>query len=189
MMLVTHSKKRAYVAILILGGVALAIDRFVLPESASTPATVIAEETPPVTATEQKESESRASVPIPELPFPRGLKTFGLGSTIRDLFAAPKAFSDADTENGAPDKNGPGALRRVDDERNTSAAFVTQHNLEAVLVHARLRIAVIDGVWLRIGDVIDGCTLEGIAGRTARFSCHDGEVVLDMSDRLKLSSD
>ena len=188
MMAVTYSKKRAYIAILILGGVALAIDRFVLPESASAPATVIAEETPRTIAA-QKENESRISVPIPELPFPRGLEPFDLGETVRDLFAPPKAFSDADSENGAPDKNGTAASRGLDDERHTSATFMTQHSLEAVLVHERLRIAVIDGVWLRIGDVIDGCTLEGIAGRTARFSCHDGGVVLDMSDRLKLSSD
>lgn len=61
------------------------------------------------------------------------------------------------------------------------AAFQAGHELGGVLDHERLKIAIIDGRWLRIGDKVDGCTLTRISGDTVCFECYDGEAVLKPS--------
>ena len=47
-----------------------------------------------------------------------------------------------------------------------------------MVIHEGLRIAVVDGSWLRLDQDFDGCRLTAIAGNEVRFACHDGDAVL-----------
>ena len=58
------------------------------------------------------------------------------------------------------------------------AEFIRRHELGGILFHEDLKIAVLDGRWMRIGELIDGCTLKKISGNTARFECYDGKAEL-----------
>ena len=187
MNVIGHSKNRIYAAILILGAVALAVDRFIMPEGVSTPAVAVAADQPPRTGEVKSAPKGPSPMQVPELPFPRGLEAFDGQGAIRDLFAPP-TYSDADTAESATDKDGSKSGKDADRGRAQSANLVTQHDLDGVLIHERLRIAVVDGVWLRIGDSIDGCTLAAVAGRTAQFTCSDGEAVLEVADQLSRSA-
>ena len=68
-------------------------------------------------------------------------------------------------------------------------ALMDHHTLNAVMDHEGLRIAVIDGQWLRAGDVLDGCTLRFVNGTDVRFDCANGEAVLTFNSRAKISPD
>jgi hypothetical protein len=57
------------------------------------------------------------------------------------------------------------------------------------MVNQRLRIAVVDDIWVHFGDSIDGCTLMGIEGQSAHFKCHDGEAVLTVTTGRTPQSD
>ena len=46
------------------------------------------------------------------------------------------------------------------------------------MVGGALRIAIVDGVWVREGAKFDGCKLERISNNQAVFSCYDGDATL-----------
>ena len=60
--------------------------------------------------------------------------------------------------------------------------IVTELILDGVLIQQRLRMAVLEGRPVRIGDTVDGCVLKKIAGYRAEFECHDGPAVLKVRD-------
>lgn len=176
----TRRKKHIYLTIIGLGAIALAVDRFLLPRDATTPATAAADVSTPQTVEEASVSPI-LRLPIPELPFPAGLDAFALSDSStgpRDLFARPGSQSDLAAANAGADKNdrrgrgknGPGKL--------CCAEFDRAHTLGGVLIHQRLRIAVVDGTWMRPGDSVDGCRLARIDGNKVVFECYDGASVL-----------
>jgi hypothetical protein len=173
------SKKHAYVAVMVLGGAALVVDRCILTPSATMPASVAASDRSPRAGIRPPTvpgapGPADAPLSIPELPFPRGLPPWDPRAPIRDLFA-PHA------EENAADKAR--STKAADAGKGTCAAFVKEHHLDAVLLQERLKIAIIDGVWVRIEESVDGCILSEIVGNKVRFLCRDGDVVLALLPR------
>jgi hypothetical protein len=119
---------------------------------------------------------------VPELPFPRGAESFFEPAALsEDLFMPPPAIWVDDAVQAGTDKGESGLQGGNSPEKATRAIFVSSHRLEAVIVEKRLRIAVVDGVWLRVGQSLDGCRLMDILGSEVRFGCKDGEAVLKVS--------
>ncbi len=177
-----HRKKRVYFAVMIFGGLALFVDRFVLSDNAAVPDAANASLAGLVVRSTDLPVPVAENAPaIPEVPFPRGVERFTFGSEIRDVFAPPLAAS---SEKARPYGAGKDGLLSEDGARARGldrVAFEAQHELGGVLTHERLRIAIVDGRWLRIGDKLDGCTLTRISGEAACFECHNGEAVLKPS--------
>ena len=138
------------------------------------PATVaasVAAPTPPPAAAPAPSANMLTAL---ELPFPRAIPVWNPQSPIRDLFAP---FSDEDTA----DKRHARSPRGVDAGHGTCADFESRHRLEAVLVQESLKIAILDGTWVRIGESVDGCALTEIVGNKVRFRCRDGDTTLALS--------
>jgi hypothetical protein len=173
-------KKQVYFGIMIVSGLALAVDRFVLSESVTAPDEVKAspQETPASLAGSTGAAAEEEVPAIPELPFPRDVERFEFGSDIPDLFAPPRHFVRDATIPSVTGADDPGSENIPPPRGLNSGAFTIQHELDGVLDHQRLKIAIIDGRWMRIGDEVDGCTLARISGDGARFECRDGEAVL-----------
>ena len=170
------SKNKIYIAFMLLGGAALVVDRCVLTPSVTMPATVaasVAATSPPPPAASAPPAETLV---ILELPFPRAIPAWDPQSPIRDLFAL---FSDED----ATDKRRTRSPRGADAGQGTCAGLLSQHHLEAVLVQDSLKIAILDGAWVRIGESVDGCVLTEIVGHKVRFRCRDGDTLLTLSSR------
>ena len=175
-------KTKIYIAVMLLGGVALVVDRCVLTPSVTTPAPAAASvltTTPgapgPMTAVPGVRGSTETLATL-ELPFPRAVPAWNPHSSIRDIFAP---FSDEDET----DKRRTRSSRDAEGGHGTCADFVTQHHLQAVLVQESLKIAILDGAWVRIGESVDGCVLTEIVGNKVRFSCRDGDTVLALSPR------
>lgn len=172
-----RAKTKIYIAFMLLGGAALVVDRCVLTPSTTMPAPAAAS-APGLAA----QPPAQAAGPTPgapqlatlELPFPRAIPVWDPQSPIRDLFAP---FSDDD----AADKRRKRSPRRGDAGKGSCADFAAQHQLEAVLVQESLKIAILDGVWVRIGESVDGCVLTEIIGNKVRFRCRDGDALLALS--------
>ena len=165
-------KKRVYLGLMLLCAVALIVDRVVLSDSVTGPAVVAA-----AGRASALPASPAPPLSIPELPFPQGIEPLDPTSEIRDLFAPPPSEpqdqTDAASDNedsSTPGQNPTGQVPRD--------LFVTKHVLHAVMVNERLKIAIVDGRWRRIGETIDGCTLTDISGGEVRFECYDGSASL-----------
>lgn len=176
--------RKMYIVVTVLGGAALMVDRCILTPSATMPASVKADagrgsgtrgQGPAVPPTPDPRSPAESLATL-ELPFPRGIPAWNPQSSIRDLFAP---FSDED----APDKRSPRLARGADAGHGTCAAFESQRRLDAVLVQESLKIAILDGAWVRIGESLGGCVLTEIVGNKVRFRCRDGDTILALSPR------
>ena len=171
------TKKQAYAAVMVLGGAALVVDRCILTPSATMPASVAASDRPrraEIRPPTVAPAPPNAPLSIPELPFPRGLPPWDPHAPIRDLFVPH-------SEENATDKAR--STKAADAGKGTCAAFAKEHHLDAVLLQERLKIAILDGVWVRIEESVDGCVLGEIVGNKVRFLCRDGDVVLTLSPR------
>ena len=177
-------KKQLYLGVMLLGGAALFVDRFLLPSSATAPAPVAATPTRagrslrPATA-DAPGKDPAVELSVPELPFPRNLPPWDHSGPMRDLFSPLTAGVQTTADN--PD---------AASGQGTCAAFSREHRLEAVFVESGatgngaaegLRIAVIDGRWVRVGETLDGCTLIEADGNKVRFRCRDGELSLRLA--------
>jgi len=171
---VTSNRKKVYLIGIGVGFVALGIDRFMLPESATAPLEAEAAASGRAIIPDANSDVARA--PIPAVPFPKNLPAFDPTHDIRDVFLTP---SDALAAQ-AGDRKGPktGEPNQV----SSAAEFAKQHTLNAVLDDQRLKIAVVDGRWMKVGDTFDDCRLTTISGTAAHFLCPYGEAVLDFSD-------
>jgi len=169
------SKKKIYIAVMLLGGVALLVDRCVLTPGVTTPAPAAASTprtaAPSAAAVAPSSAETLATL---ELPFPRTIPPWDPQAPIRDLFAP---YSDDDGADKRRTRSAPGA----DAGRETCAGFAAQHRLQALLVQDSLKIAILDGAWVRIGESVDGCVLTEIVGNNVRFRCRDGDTVITLS--------
>lgn len=156
---------------------ALGIDRFLLTESATAPPH--AEAAALSHAIIPEVSTDLARVPIPAVPFPKNLPTFDPLRGIRDVFVRPSEalVGDDGLLSGQEGPNTAGPKRP-----SSAADFVAQHTLSAVLDDPRLKIAVVEGQWIKVGDALDDCRLTTVSGTAAHFQCPDGEAVLDISE-------
>ncbi len=195
----TSSRKRAYMGLMAVGALALVVDRFVLSDSAPTAAS--AEEADSETGTAHsslaRDARPRAStgqtpnpqgdggstpgstlnLSIPELPFPRRLKSFDISAPLRDIFARPYGALATGSDEDATEASGESSSegKKLPAGR---ARFSRNNQLKGVMIDDGLRIAILEDHWVRIGDSIDGCTLSAIEGEAAIFHCRDGDVLL-----------
>lgn len=184
-------RKKAYGAVMILAAAALAVDRCAFsneqaagfsPRGDSAQGAIRGS-----VDLRPSPAETVPTISIPELPFPRGVAAFDLpasGDPCRDLFAPPKSVLNRNTADASTDSNDSATNR---DKRVNCATFLTHHRLSGVLLFDSLRIAVVDGTWLRKGQLLDGCTLMSVSGNEARFECYDGEAVLKVTNTKSLT--
>ena len=182
----SRRKKQLYGTLLGCGALAMLVDRL-LPATVVADAPVPGQSAAAVAATESGPKTSwkpaGGDFGIPELPFPRVSPWDGAGLPIRNLFKPPRMVGGEWTTGSEPDdpQGGVGGRRRT---RTVSAAvFARRHRLLGLLVRDELRIAIIDGKWVREGEEIDGCTLNRITDVEAHFECMENDVILTMFDR------
>ncbi len=133
--------------------------------------------------------EMESTVSIPELPFPRGVAAFDLptsGAPVRDLFAPPQSVVNRNAADTPTDSNDSATNRS---KRANRAAFLTHHRVSGIILFESLKIAIVDGMWLRKGQLLDGCTLKSVSGNEARFECYDGQAVLRVTNTKSLTRD
>lgn len=187
------NKTRIYIAVVVLGLGALIVDRCFL--GATAPQTIAADEI------DAEESETSAAAPVPprrparaatatkisvpELHFPRNLPALDADGNIRDLFLRPGRPVESKPQN----QGGPAESEKKTAPAIGREAFFAAHRVDGVFVQESLRIAVVDGRWMRIGDELDQCTLVAIKGDAATFQCHDGDTVLSPSRRKDMRGD
>jgi hypothetical protein len=183
-------RRKIYIGLIGLGGVALAVDRFVLPGPVTGPELVAGSPngTPPVVRPNPT-SEPAAKQPIPELVFPRPLPGRHAGGESRDLFAPPPDMLAGFSSKSATDKNGPSGEDAAGGQALDRAVFSVQHQLGGILIHGGLKIAVVNGRWVRIKEAIGGCTLVGVGDNEATFECHDGVAVLRVAGAVGPAGD
>lgn len=167
-----RQQTKIYIAVMLIGGGALVVDRCVFTQSVTSPKPVAAA-VPTTTLGALGATETLAFL---ELPFPRAIPAWNSQSPIRDIFSP---FSD-DEET---DKRHTRSSRGADSGHGTCAGFTSQHHLEAVLLQESLKIAILDGAWVRIDESVGGCVLTEIVGNKVRFRCRDGDTVLALSPR------
>lgn len=172
-------KKRIYLGVIGLCGIALLVDRLVITQGASAPAEALADVRRPILKSSDA-GTAKKTVSIPELPFPRMLKPIDPAETIRDLFAPPDNSGGSGSAGNA--RGRPGTGSRGDALSTSRHAFLAGYHLEAVLDDQRLKIAIVDGLWVRIGQTVGGCRLTKVEGVRACFACPDGEAVLTMEN-------
>ena len=196
----TSSRKRTYMGLMAVGAVALVVDRCMLSDGA--PASVSAEEANPATGSEETprtraprspastrpkqgpqsgggpHSGATEELSIPELPFPRNLKSLDVTAPVRDIFARPHSETASSSAEVTTDASGSSSSEGMTAHSSQRATFAENHRLEAVMINDGLKIAILEGRWMRVGDSIDGCALSAIEGEAAIFHCHDGDVVL-----------
>ena len=173
----SSQKKRLYLAFLLLGAVALMLDRFVFSGGVTGPETAIAS-TGQTGATPIPgiAGDEKPSIPIPKLRFPVGLTPVGPDWSIRDLFLPPTLRAQWESGSATDEKNASGPETRPD--RAGRDEFYSRHRADGVIEHERLTLAIVDGLWMQIGQTLDGCRLEEASENEVRFECFDGEVVL-----------
>ncbi len=183
-------KKKTYLTIIAIGGAALAVDRCFLSHpttvtiEAVTAADLLASERTPVAPSAAPE----VTFAIPDLPFPRNLKTFSPRLSMRDVFAPPMLHSGKNLSQSSTTRDGTSEASS-DDSHMSRAVFETNVQLNGVLIHEGLRIAVVGTTWIRIGQSHRGCTLARVSGNTARFSCDDGDAVLKVKTHTARADD
>lgn len=181
----TKRRRTIYMGVMIVGGLALAVDRCVLSDGAITPAQAIAIETVPVSARPSAPITPPASSTVPVVPFPSEIAAFDPEIPLRDLFSPPAWVRDASATHTASDKRSANVSGPVTNER-----FTSTHRLIGVLLYDGLEIAIVDGLWLHIGEHVDGCTLQCVEGNQARFRCgEEEEAVLRVTDNTTLTTD
>ena len=187
------TKTKVYLALIATGLVALAVDRCYF--GASAPASTAASEVDP--ATEDQDAVSKpaprprpapqqagpSKLSVPELHFPRNLPAYDPVFEMRDVFARLDG-EDSNSNMGHPGRSG-SAKKGTEEDAIGREAFQAAHRIDAVMVQESLRIAVVDGRWMRVGDVVDTCTLTRIEGDSAVFQCHDGDTVLSPSGKRR----
>ncbi len=156
-----------------ISGIALIADRFLLPGDIPKPAEASA-----TVVSVLSSMTSGPQLSIPELPFPHGIRSIEPDTRIADLFAPPHLDK---TKDPTADNSNSRSDRSQDPTQLNSAEFEATHRLNGVLVNAHLKMANLDGQWIHIGTVIDGCTLMDVRGREAQFKCYDDDTVLHIS--------
>ncbi|MGD2108923.1 MAG: hypothetical protein PVI86_05980 [Phycisphaerae bacterium] len=175
----SKGKKRVYLALMGLGGVALLVDRFILPSSGTEPSQALALATDAPNAVDDVDDPpAPPSLSIPELPFPRALEPLDDPAAVRDLFVPPPSALAPNNEDDETDNSGSGPGGPGQDAGLRSVDFITEHRLTGVFIAQGLKIAVVDKEGMQMGDVLDGCELVSIAGNEARFQCPDGDATL-----------
>jgi len=175
--MIGQKKHLAYLAAVVLGGVALVVDRTVLSEGSSGPAKTFASD-----ISKPIRGPIVEATPIPELHFPRTLPAIDVQSNIRDWFKPPASTPDQQQDHST-DREGP-AEKKEPGGPLTCEEFIAAHRLDAVVDCGGWQVAIVDGKWMRAGESLDGCTLTRVSGRTVELKCVDGGAVMILFEDL-----
>ncbi len=189
----SKKKKSLYGGILLLGALALLLDRAVSSD-ASTPASAMAQ-SPGRLADLVAAAAFGPTVSVQAAPFPDAARAEAHGSSAkvdqsRDLFALSHVVREVMFGAGGENNSLAAGLRggrRV----TTAEAFEQSHRLTAVMTSRDATFAIVDEHWLRVGDRLDNCELAELAGTAATFRCPGGEAILSVieTSRPKHSKD
>lgn len=178
----SQQRQRMYLGVMVLGAVALFVDRFVLRASVSGPDAALA-----TGSRIAPETGSPQPVAIPELPFPTGVRDFKLDGPIRDLFLPPMFRYGGDGTLAADNRSHNRGTR--EDGRASREAFLGRNRLDALLTDDRMKIAIVNGRWVRIGQIVDGCTVTDISGDRILIDCSDGSAALTLDGTKTITAD
>lgn len=176
-----NRKKRTYLIVLVVSAIALFIDRMIVSDHGVAPAQAI------VSVPQTVSPPTAESLAIPELSFPKGVRPLSAKADIRDLFYPPQLSDNALARSGS--EHSSAESDRSQPRRRNAEQFAEHHTLDAVLINERLKIAIIDGHWLTLGQSIDGCTVSDVAGNTVYVQCGDGRATLKISGTAGLPLD
>ena len=178
-------------AVLAVGGAALLIDRMVFSNpgpsqaaaNAVTTASVTVAPSAGVSTSASAVSEQSEDSPASNVTalLARRLEDVARtqsqgGRSVRDAFAVSPAWVQVQTQEAAQ-------LEQVNVEVDR---FAREHKLNAVLARENGAIAIVDGQPLKVGQVVDGFTLEEIHQRSAVFSQGGHRTELSLSGRGEL---
>ncbi len=100
---------------------------------------------------------------------------FGLTDVVKRALLEAPAAAGAAALNGAPT-----TMPALGAAAPRLEPFSDRHTVSAVVCSDGFARALVDGVWVRIGQQVDGCELVRISGRTAFFRCGKAEVELSV---------
>ncbi len=175
-------KKKLYAALLAFGFLALLLDRFVFSE----PSSAAASPTRPATDSNTGPAQSSTAhgedaVAVTPQAFPNGLIARP-AVDLRDAFQlTPSVLKSMRLITAEDGPEGPRSGKQQA-QRISADEFSASHKLEAVIHGASVNIAVLDGRWVNIGDVVDGWKLADITGRIAVFKNGENRAELMVSD-------
>lgn len=101
----------------------------------------------------------------------------------RNAFEPPKAWIASGETNAEPDDPAPSSLQQAPTPAEQAQRFREQHRLRATMTERGTGVAIIGLRALRLGDELDGFTLERIGERSAVFSSETVRVELKVAER------
>jgi hypothetical protein len=179
----SRRRRSTYLTLMLLGGGALVVDRCLLSDGVTSPdyAEAASASGPIIQKVPPNERET-----VPALHFPRGFDSYEVSDGIRDIFSPLQEHIGGQGVKDGTDKSG----QQVNDSHRLSSAsamaFSKSHRLEGVVLSDRLKIAIVDGAWVKVGQIVDGCKLHSVSGNGARFVCRDDAVELKVADNSTL---
>jgi hypothetical protein len=176
---VTKRRKQLYGGFLLLGALALLADRGLFSQSHG-PAGALADGSQSLGGTIAIGHDG-PSVLVAATPFPSVYDSDEPPADVRDMFRITDTIRAAMDMNENDETDGPQGPRSRVRPPVALAPFSERHSLQAVMVSRGVRIAVIDGRWVRIGDQLDDCQLADIIGTQAEFDCGDRRETLSIN--------
>ncbi len=182
----TLKKKQLYAAIVALGACALLVDRFlILKETGALQSASASTQSSSPESARTAIASSEDETAIPELHFPKDIPKVALDDQLRDWFEPPASPSDPSNNlqiNSLTSHKG--NFKKLPPPQTPSERLVSEHHLNAIIDTPTVKVAVVDGEWIRIGETVGECTLSALAGRSAHFSCLDADVTMSLFDSL-----
>ncbi len=178
------NKKRVYAAVLVIGALALLLDRVLSSSPASALASAFKLGSDQAAGDDALlGKDAPVATRLATTAFPRDLPEIGSIAAVRDMFSITDAVRRAmpglnsgdelDSESGGTGKT----ARRLE-----PGQFEKVHRLTGIMLGGEITFAIVDDEWMQVGDHLDGCRLKRIDGNTAWFQCTGGEAILSVAD-------
>jgi len=193
---VSKRKKQAYACVIVVVGIVL-VHELVIGAGGSGPTVVLGA---PTTASRRERStaadrtseakNASAWVLMPER-FPPQLPedgvierdVLGLSSVAREAL-----LQEPEESNTAGEPANHAELAERDAKVFLLEPFKERHTVSAVASSGAFTMAIVDGVWMGVGQSLDGCVLTRISGETAVFDCFGEHVELSV-ETVRLSDE
>jgi hypothetical protein len=182
----SHKKKKIYAGVVVLGLIALVVDRILAPgPSPVSAASLVNDELPSKPLSDGPAGSGQAAADIEPEAFPRLSPLSDAQSLLRDAFAPHSDVLEQLLQTPQEQLLLPAEPVEPEADPRTSAAdFAGRHTLGAVMQGARTSFIIVDGKRLNVGDSLDDCVLMSVTGRTASFECFDGPAELTISAHI-----
>lgn len=170
------SRRNKYLAVIGFCGVALLIDRFALPRPASAEAALANLTVRPRTPAEAELKPVSSILPVPEIPFPKNIRTPSSEIVTKDFFA-----NRGNPDARAHDSSRPHSTDAASSEIAAMAAeFETKHKLTGIMFDEHMKIAVLGDQWVELGHEVGGCFLKILEVDSATFACPGKDITLSL---------